>query len=166
MKATIYPKQNASSPNEEWPELINAGETTMKMKVRPRAEERVQISLSSKSADDLASIKKRDPFLYYSIPGVRKATMLMRDIDASNLGNSDVERSASSPARMETALSNTKSQIVTRKSAISFECPLEVHMEDLFSSDEDCEEFDEDIMNSLDEDMLEFFASLNLSEDR
>ena len=37
------------------------------------------------SLDDLKSIKKQDPFMYYSIPGARKATVLMQDLDLSNL---------------------------------------------------------------------------------
>ena len=37
------------------------------------------------SLDALKSIKKEDPFMYYSIPGARKATVLMQAIDLSNL---------------------------------------------------------------------------------
>ena len=59
---------------------------------------------------DLKSIKKQDSFMYYSIPGVRKATVLMQDIDTANLG-----RAAQDEAPQA-------SQKALRSTCISFEC--------------------------------------------
>lgn len=39
------------------------------------------------SSEDLASLKARDPFMYYSIPSVKEATFKGCDVDVSTLGN-------------------------------------------------------------------------------
>ena len=66
-----------------------------------------------RSLDDLNSIQKQDPFMYYSIPEVRSAKMLMRDIDMSNL--------------------SPRSQKVSRSTCISFECHPDLLYEDLLN---------------------------------
>ena len=60
--------------------------------------------------EDLKSIKEQDSFMYYSIPGVRKATVLMQDIDMTNL--------IGAPEQVAPQVS----QKVSRKSRVSFEC--------------------------------------------
>ena len=65
------------------------------------------------SLDDLNSIQKQDPFMYYSIPEVRSAKVLMRDIDMSNL--------------------SPRSQKVSRRTCISFECHPDLLFEDLLN---------------------------------
>eukprot|EP00985_Skeletonema_marinoi_P031869 scaffold37836_cov79-Skeletonema_marinoi.AAC.1 len=35
--------------------------------------------------EDLKTLRKQDPFLYFSIPAVRTATLLSRDVDMASL---------------------------------------------------------------------------------
>jgi len=61
----------------------------------------------------LKSIKKQDPFMYYSIPGARRATVLMQEaIDLSNLKAGEAVQDETPQA----------SQKVSRSTRISFEC--------------------------------------------
>mmetsp|Transcript_15662 Transcript_15662/g.32941 ORF Transcript_15662/g.32941 Transcript_15662/m.32941 type:complete len:127 (-) Transcript_15662:331-711(-) len=71
--------------------------------------------------DDLAALKKSDPFLYYSIPSVRDAEMKAGEVNVTCLEKSSVRRSAiSCPAKIQTQVEST-SKTVRRKTRISFE---------------------------------------------
>jgi len=70
------------------------------------------------SHDDLESIHRDDPFMYYSIPGVRRAKVLMRDVDLADLGSSS---SDGGPRRRK----------VSRSTCISFECHPDLILEGL-----------------------------------
>ncbi|KAL7505111.1 hypothetical protein ACHAXN_004054 [Cyclotella atomus] len=59
---------------------------------------------SDMSPQDLVDLKTRNPFMYHSIPAVRKAEMLHKDVDASIL------------------TSDGASNVVMRQKQISFEC--------------------------------------------
>ena len=74
------------------------------------------------SLDDLKSAKKQDPFMYYSIPGARKATVLMQDLDLSNLIG------AGQAVQDETPQASPK---VSRRSRISFECHPDLLLADM-----------------------------------
>ena len=106
------------------------------------------------SIDDLQSIKRQDPFMYYSIPGVRSAKMLMNDdndIDTSNLGVSSLKMRTGSriPSNMKTSRriknddcwdqQQQSSDKIERSTCISFECypDLLLEDEDLFDDDDD-----------------------------
>ena len=105
--------------SEEWPEMIEewpssvhgkAGEVRrVKMKTEP-PEPKI-IDLRNIGTKDLMYIKKQDPFLYYSIPEVRNAKTLGRDVDPS-----------AQPPRT-----------AKRSSCISFECHPDLLFEDLLS---------------------------------
>ena len=82
-----------------------------------------QVNLTNVTAEDLKSLKNQDAFMYYSIPFVRSAELLMRDIDISNLGASG---QAASRRRAP------QSQLVSRSSRISTECHPDLLYEDLF----------------------------------
>mmetsp|Transcript_3899 Transcript_3899/g.8280 ORF Transcript_3899/g.8280 Transcript_3899/m.8280 type:complete len:167 (-) Transcript_3899:96-596(-) len=72
---------------------------------------------------DLATLKKEDPFLYFSIPAVRKAEYLIQDVDISRLDTAAIRRNCiSCPGRMEMQEFSQASRTVYRKSRISFEC--------------------------------------------
>ena len=60
-----------------------------------------------KTASDLADLKKKDAFMYYSIPAVKETRMMGKDLDLSDM--------AVTPA------SPTASAIVERRTRISFE---------------------------------------------
>jgi len=82
-----------------------------------------QVYLKNISAEDLKSLKNEDAFMYYSIPFVRSAELLMKDIDVSNLGASG----QAAPGH-----GAQQSQIVSRSSRISTECHPDLLYEDLF----------------------------------
>lgn len=63
-----------------------------------------QVRLSDMSPQDLVDLKTRDPFMYHSIPAVREAERLHKDVDASIL------------------TSDGASNVVKRQKRISFEC--------------------------------------------
>ena len=95
---------------EEWPSSVNGkpGEVRrVKMKTEP-PEPKI-IDLRNIGTKDLMSIKKKDPFLYYSIPEVRSAKILGRDVDIK-----------AQPPRT-----------AKRSSCISFECHPDLLFEDL-----------------------------------
>ena len=101
------------------------------------------------SCEDLTSLKQRDPFSYYSIPGVRSAKILLKEIDDStDLDDCRLARNCTScPSRLQT--SQPGKLTVKRSSCISFEChPDLILYEDLeeeITDDDDLsddEEFD------------------------
>mmetsp|Transcript_43467 Transcript_43467/g.74183 ORF Transcript_43467/g.74183 Transcript_43467/m.74183 type:complete len:137 (-) Transcript_43467:282-692(-) len=104
--------------------------TTLNMETAAK-EKPVQVSLKRIDADDLKSIKKDDPFLYYSIPEVRKAAMVGRHIGVSELGGI-----------LDTMNDKGQSEsVVKRQTRISFECPLDVClMDELGLSDDEFED--------------------------
>ncbi|KAL7539582.1 hypothetical protein ACHAXR_010158 [Thalassiosira sp. AJA248-18] len=108
-------------------------------------EPKKEIDLRQVGADDLKSIQKQDPFMYYSIPGVRSATVLLRDIDTSNLGASLMSRNCvSCPSRLRTQDNAPSSQKVARRTCISFECYPDLIFEDLLDDGEDLDMGDAD----------------------
>ncbi|KAL7542145.1 hypothetical protein ACHAXR_011569 [Thalassiosira sp. AJA248-18] len=127
-----------ANANEEWLEISKIGECrTMKMKMQPK--EPKKVSLERMSAQDLRSIKKHDSFLYYSIPGVRSAKMLLKDVDApEDLATCDelTRNCISSPSRLQTLRGKAMTQTVTRSSCISFECHPDLHYLDDFSKED------------------------------
>ena len=139
---------SASRTNEEWPEIINGqvGEV-IRAKIETQPPEPKTIALKTVSIDDLKSIKKKDPFLYYSIPGVR-SKLLGKEVDVANLGRS-------CPSRLFTKSSSEAYQPVltaTRSKRISFECHPDLLFEDLSTEegneDDDFEE-DEDVLDVM-----------------
>ena len=71
-----------------------------------------ELHISNMNAHELESLKLQDPFMYYSIPSVRRATVLMNEVDSSDLKCSDSSK-------------------VTRKSSITFECHPDLLLEDV-----------------------------------
>ena len=103
-----------SSQPEEIRIIARVGESitvpTKLMEKKPKKEVDIK---NITSRDDLKSIQTQDPFMYYSIPEVRSANVLMRDIDMSNL--------------------SPRSQKVSRRTCISFECHPDLLYEDLLN---------------------------------
>ncbi len=84
----------------------------------PCAPELIEIDIGNLSTEDLQSLKQDDPFLYDSMPVVRRA--------AFSLDEPDMSRS-----------SFKGSTIVKRRTRVSYECPTDLLVDDLL---EDCEE--------------------------
>ena len=182
---SLLRKNISSNANDEWPEMIEewpvngkVGESiTVKTKTQPSSPK--TIDLKNMSAEDLKSIKKQDPFLYYSIPGVRSAMFLSTDIDTSDLGAS---KTKSCPSRLQTTRGKARSsRTTTRSSCISFECHPDLMMEDLLSDlsleDEelsvvsdlsmgDCQQDDQECCRGYREDILDIVQSSNIAPRR
>lgn len=93
------------------------------------------IDTSYLNEEDLQNLKKHDPFLYYSIPAVRTATHLGRDVDMSRLNDGMSSLKLSHPTQIESA-SSTPTKVV-RQSRISFECHTDVILEGLIDDMDD-----------------------------
>ena len=105
------------------------------------------------SSDDMKNIKAKDPFLYFSIPGVRAARMtLSKDVN-------DPEMNA-----LRKHPTTTK---ITRRSCVSFECHTSVFLDDILKDLEDedaeCSLYDDD---EIDLDVLFALAASELQEAR
>ena len=142
INSPTYLKQESQSPNEEWPEIINVNTAMIgkpqKIKLQPLSRKpKREIDLQQVTDDDLQTVKKQDPFMYYSIPGVRDAELQLKEIDISNLRNC-----LSCAARMQTVRKKSISK-VKRIACISYECHPDVLLED-FVNDEDSDGFDMD----------------------
>ena len=119
------PQQNNNkaidTANEEWPEI----QTTLVSRLAPAAPTPQEVDVNnSLSAQDLKSLKKRDPFLYYSIPGVRDATVrLEHDVDMHQIAQAGLKRHCQScPAKMQTSSISEPVAKVKRCTRVSFEC--------------------------------------------
>mmetsp|Transcript_24938 Transcript_24938/g.39156 ORF Transcript_24938/g.39156 Transcript_24938/m.39156 type:complete len:116 (-) Transcript_24938:151-498(-) len=98
------------------------GEPSTQMKV---------VDTRNLTENDLKRLKKQDPFLYFSIPAVRTATLLNRDVEMSSLKNGWRSRRTSCPSPSR----RTESTLITkveRRSCISFECHTDLILEDFF----------------------------------
>ena len=90
------------------------------------APEPIEVDISNLSAEDLESLKQEDPFLYYSIPAVRRTTFNFEEPD---LTGSSLEESTTTT--------------VKRCTRVSFECPSDLLMEDLLGDlEEGYDQFD------------------------
>ena len=149
-----FPRKNGAGANEDWPELIDIDKVGEVMTVKTVFEppKHKTIGLKNMSDKDLKSLKMQDPFSYYSIPGVRSASLLGKDIDTSDLGTCRIKGTSSCPARLQTEQSKTQSlTTVTRSTRISFECHPDLLLEELLNNDEI---YLEDV-----EDPLDFFMA-------
>ena len=157
-----------SNSNEEWPDIIQApvrlpdGRINAKQgyKIKmPTSKPTKVVSFNKKmSADDLSSIKQKDAFMYYSIPAVRSAKLLQKEVEEStNLDDSQLTRNwISCPSRLQTTQLGKKdgSLIVKRSSRISFECHptlLDDLEEEDSGGDNDCsdDDFSDDPFDSM-----------------
>jgi len=113
----------------------------------PQAEPK-EVDVGNLSVEDLQLLKEQDPFLYYSIPGVRRAELHSQEVDMSKLLVDD--RSG----RESSATSSTKVKRCTR---LSFECHTDVLLEDFFLGELE-ETYDEKEMERLDLELLKMFG--------
>mmetsp|Transcript_27247 Transcript_27247/g.56832 ORF Transcript_27247/g.56832 Transcript_27247/m.56832 type:complete len:188 (+) Transcript_27247:98-661(+) len=128
-----------------------------------------------KTDHDLETLKKQDPFLYYSIPAAKKAEFLNRKVEVSKLDKcSGIRRNSNScPARMMTESRHTRRSIL-RSTRISFECHDNLKLEylaelaELVDDEETVDSGDEKEEDESDDDdddgfdpMLNVFASID-----
>mmetsp|Transcript_10433 Transcript_10433/g.15842 ORF Transcript_10433/g.15842 Transcript_10433/m.15842 type:complete len:163 (-) Transcript_10433:174-662(-) len=94
-----------------------------------------KLDIQDMSEEDLISLKRTDPFLYYSIPGVRAASVTLSDVDLSDVNALCQELPSQIPLALDQpgnndqppAANNTK---VERGSCLSFECHTSTLLDD------------------------------------
>ena len=102
-----------------------------------------KVDLKNLSTSDLKSLKKNDPFMYYSIPSVRDASFFLEDIDIANIDKQSIRHNCTPcPSGIKTIKSMSSEQSISRKSRISFECHIDLLMQGYF--DEESEEEEDD----------------------
>ncbi|KAL7528130.1 hypothetical protein ACHAXR_003930, partial [Thalassiosira sp. AJA248-18] len=82
-----------------------------------------ELDLQDSSEEEIRCLQQKDPFLYYSIPGVRMAKAALKEVDYSDVSLTSQNSESQTPA-----VSKTK---VARRSCVSFECHTNLLMEDL-----------------------------------
>ena len=90
-----------------------------------------RINLDELHSSDVAALKTKDPFMYYSIPSVKNAAVLQRDCDRANI---DSPINFSGPVcKMQNQVGENEPapRAVTRKSRVSFECHASLLLEDV-----------------------------------
>ncbi len=124
-KINKAPAVSATAANDTWPtfalhvSVSSESQGEISLNKRPKRRELCIDTLATN--DDLATLKKNDPFLYYSIPSVRIAEMKVGGVNVSCLEKSSIRKSAiSCPAKMQTQAKST-SRTVRCKTCISFE---------------------------------------------
>lgn len=115
------------SANEEWAEILNvapyeASSYTTRLSLADPTPTEVEVN-KSLSAQDLQSLKEQDPFLYYSIPGVRDATVRLENVDMHQIAQNGLRRGCQScPASIRTTATSEHVAKVKRCTRVSFEC--------------------------------------------
>lgn len=132
--AQITPVADAEGPN--FTIQVPTSQPIQEVKKMAR-KDKINISSLATNAD-LAMLKKQDPFLYYSIPWVRNAEMQLETLDISCLKKflDRRRRSVSCSSRIQ-AQTTQESEIVSRKSCLSFECHIDTVLSEFYSTNED-----------------------------
>ena len=104
------------------------------------------------SKEELESLKENDPFMYYSIPGIRMATLFGKDNNASDkvslCSPHHVSDGEQEPAFKRAKTSSSKSTTtVLRQTRISFEAPMDLGC--LLVDNEINEEDEFDVLDDL-----------------
>ena len=96
--------------------------------------ESLELEIKGLSQEDIKSLRKTDPFMYYSIPGIHRAAINLEEIDHSSenaLCQGQVHcRRHSSPAELERPATR-----IPRRTIISFEAHPCLLLEDLLKDD-------------------------------
>ena len=118
-------------------------------RTRPQAR---AMDIKELSKEELESLKENDPFMYYSIPGIRMATIFGKDINTSDKGAlclHHVSNGQQEPAFKKVKTASSKSTTtVLRQTRIIFEAPMDLGY--LLVDNEVNEEEDEfDVLDAL-----------------
>mmetsp|Transcript_2276 Transcript_2276/g.4188 ORF Transcript_2276/g.4188 Transcript_2276/m.4188 type:complete len:169 (+) Transcript_2276:69-575(+) len=132
--AQITPVADAEGPN--FTIQVPTSQPIQEVEMMAR-KDKINIASLATNAD-LAMLKKQDPFLYYSIPCIWNAEMQLKTLDISCLKKclDGRRRSVSCPSRLETQTTD-ESEIVSRKSCLSFECHIDTVLSEFYSTNED-----------------------------
>ncbi|KAL3793211.1 hypothetical protein HJC23_000753 [Cyclotella cryptica] len=107
-----------------------------------------QLNLGELNSSDVAALRTKDPFMYYSIPTLKKAAVLQTEFDLSSFNASTNLSRRVSRTHEKTGDNEQLSHIVSKKCRISFECHAYLLLEDLFRGVDFVESVEDD--NSFD----------------
>jgi len=102
---------------------------------KPQKEQ--EIDITKMSANDLDTLRRKDPFLYHSIPQVNKATLSVKTVDHSKVlkdtasATSLSSLSSSDDASSSSSSSCSTSMVVARKTRITTEVAPSMLLEEL-----------------------------------
>ena len=118
--STTENNDNDAAYGEEWLESVSQHRVPTATSDPTPSQVDVDKSISEQ---DLESLKKQDPFLYYSIPGVRDATVLLEHADT------DIHQVAQNG--LQTSGTSEPVAKVQRDTRLSFECHPDLLLGDL-----------------------------------
>lgn len=144
--------------NDEWLKIestskINEVKHVPMSIFKPRSLTR-EYDIRDMSENDLESLETTDPFLYYSIPGVRAAKVALKDVDHSDVDALCRAMSNASVTKSQPPLAG--STRVARRSCVSFECHASVLMEDVLVELDDLS--DDELLFSDEDELLAFLS--------
>ena len=144
------PINSANHPHDTLNVHVNSVKTS---EMVPSANRHINIKALGQL--DLESLKKNDPFMYYSIPSVRDADMFLEEIDVSMIDQPHPKgRKYCTPNRKIDIDDETSSSqsIVARRTCISFECHTDLLMYDILNeieTEDDANVDIQDLLNAL-----------------
>ena len=95
----------------------------------------LQLNILEMSEEDIKALTKTNPFMYYSVPGIHRATMALKDVNFSDkaaLCNSQANGQVSLKTRRPLLRSETS---VSRRSRVSFEAHPSLLLDDILFDD-------------------------------
>ena len=98
-----------------------------------KPQQQQEIDIRNMSANDLDTLRRKDPFLYHSIPQVNKATLSVKTVDHSKVLKDTATRSSSSLESSSSSSSSSCSStmIVSRKTRITTEVAPSMLLDEL-----------------------------------
>ena len=100
-----------------------------------KPQQQQEIDIRQMSANDLDVLRRKDPFLYHSIPQVTKATLSVKTVDHSKVLKDTATRSTSSlessSSSSSTSSCSTNTVMVSRKTRITTEVAPSMLLDEL-----------------------------------
>jgi len=110
--------------------MIKSTESSLLLVPTIKEEQHQEMDMRRLSENDLKTLRSKDPFMYYSIPEVHRATFTLQEVEYAK------------------TISPQTSPVVTRKSRVSTECHPSLLMEELLQREE-FESLGSDLVNRL-----------------
>ncbi len=132
----MYDSRSTKTPFKMDQSSASSSSEAVHTTTAPCHPEPIEIDISTLSTKDLESLRRDDPFLYYSIPAVQRAAFRLEEPDMS--------------------YSLKESTTVERRTRVSYECHTDLLMDDLLGDVE--EEYDELASEQMDFDLYQLLG--------
>lgn len=157
-KRKVEQLQEIPPSNDKWSFIssmakINEVHSVPMSVLEQRTTSRQELDLQEYSKEELQELKMKDPFMYYSIPGVRSAKLALKDIDLSDVsalcqGGTNAKSSSRPSERSKGSSNNT---IVVRRSALSLECHSDIFLAYVFDDLSVCDDDEDEDFSPFDD---------------